>query len=174
MNKPQAYFISFRTYGSWLRGDERGWEDKRNNSYGTPHGQPDAGLAVRDAERLKHPAVVLNDEARLVVTRTIREVCAVRGWHLSAVNVLAQHAHTVVGADAPPETVLSTLKAWATRRLREAGLFDRETTVWSGHGSTRWLWTEEQVARACEYVLNEQDRCGVGGDGCAGAKKARR
>ena len=157
MNKPLAYFISFRTYGSWLRGDERGWQDRRNNKYGSPFGQPDESLAVRDAERLRHAPAVLSAEARDVVARTIREVCEFRAWDLVALSVLALHAHSVVGADASPERILSTLKAWATRRLREAGLLDKDTAVWSNHGSTRYLWKEEQVSRACEYVVNEQD-----------------
>ena len=157
MSKPLAYFISFRTYGTWLRGDERGWQDRRNNKYGSPFGQRDEGLAVRDSERLRHVPTVLTAEAREVVARTIREVCEFRAWELLALNVLSLHAHAVVDAEAPPEQVLSTLKAWATRRLREAGLFDKDTAVWSNHGSTRYLWQEEQVKRACEYALNEQD-----------------
>jgi len=33
---PLAYFISFRSYGTWLHGDERGSIDRFNNCYGEP------------------------------------------------------------------------------------------------------------------------------------------
>ncbi len=35
-NPPLAYFITFRTYGTWLPGDERGTVDVDNNAYGSP------------------------------------------------------------------------------------------------------------------------------------------
>jgi len=33
---PLAYLITFRPYGTWLHGDERGSVDKFNNQHGTP------------------------------------------------------------------------------------------------------------------------------------------
>jgi hypothetical protein len=33
---PLAYFISFRTYGTWLHGDERSSTDRFHNQYGSP------------------------------------------------------------------------------------------------------------------------------------------
>ncbi|MGQ0761444.1 MAG: hypothetical protein ACT4OT_05435 [Acidobacteriota bacterium] len=33
---PLAYLITFRCYGTWLHGDERGSVDRKQNVYGTP------------------------------------------------------------------------------------------------------------------------------------------
>jgi len=33
---PLAYFLSFRSYGTWLHGDKRGSVDRFHNKYGTP------------------------------------------------------------------------------------------------------------------------------------------
>jgi hypothetical protein len=33
---PLAYFFTFRAYGTWLHGDERGSVDRFHNQYGTP------------------------------------------------------------------------------------------------------------------------------------------
>jgi len=33
---PLAVFFTFRTYGTWLHGDERGSIDRNNNLYGVP------------------------------------------------------------------------------------------------------------------------------------------
>ncbi|MBI2767326.1 MAG: transposase [Chloroflexi bacterium] len=89
--------------------------------------------------------------------RTILEVCETRGWNLFAINVRTNHVHVVVTATAPPERVLNDFKAWCTRRLRECGLASPGVHIWSRHGSTRHLWTDEHVAVAKHYVLYEQD-----------------
>jgi hypothetical protein len=34
---PLAYFISFRSYGTWLHGDKRGAIDRVHNRYRTPY-----------------------------------------------------------------------------------------------------------------------------------------
>jgi hypothetical protein len=51
---------------------------------------------------------------------------------------------------------MTTLKAWSTRRLREAGLVDADAKLWSRHGSTRYLWTTADVETVCRYVTEEQ------------------
>ena len=52
---------------------------------------------------------------------------------------------------------MNSLKSWATRRLREAGLLNGETRPWGRHGSTHYLWTVKEVQRATLYVLEAQD-----------------
>jgi hypothetical protein len=56
---------------------------------------------------------------------------------------------------------MGTLKAWATRRLRDAGLEPRSGPVWARHGSTRYLWNERDIEAACWYVLHGQNKPGV-------------
>jgi predicted transcriptional regulator len=53
--------------------------------------------------------------------------------------------------------MLSTLKAFATRRLADEGFVERRERIWTRHGSTRYLWKEEEIERACDYVLYGQD-----------------
>jgi hypothetical protein len=36
-DSPLAYFISFRSYGTWLHGDKRGAIDRAHNRYRTPY-----------------------------------------------------------------------------------------------------------------------------------------
>ena len=156
MRTPKAYFITFRTYGSWLRGDRRGWTDRRNNVPDTPHLEPDDALAGKDLQRLKHPPVTLSSVARRVVEEAVRDECAHHGWPLLALNVLATHVHLVAESDRKPEYVMTTLKAAATGRMRAAGIFDPDTKVWARHGSTVYLWSEYSVADACDYVLFRQ------------------
>ena len=118
------------------------------------------GCTVKSGDRLivksKHEAIVLNLVQREVVELAIREVCEHRAYVLHAVNVLTNHVHSVVSAPDKPEHVVESFKAYATRRLREVNLLRRDVKPWARHGSTPYLWTEEAMRRAIEYVINGQ------------------
>ncbi len=151
-----GYFITFHTYGTWLHGHERGSVDPKHNRAGTPYVAPSPALMERDSGNLSHPAFTLGVEAREIVQTTIASVCDRRAWSVKALNVRTTHVHVVVSGTALPERIMNDLKAWSTRRLREAGLVAADERVWSRHGSTRWLNTSVSLARAIEYTLYEQ------------------
>ena len=82
------------------------------------------------------------------------ETCAIRNWHLHAINVRTNHAHAVIAAGGKkPEIVLNALKANATRQMRENGLWNYDYSPWAEKGSKRRLWNERSVANAIDYVL---------------------
>jgi len=153
---PLAYLISFRTYGTWLHGDNRGSMSRKQNKYGTPRIPPNPGLQRAEMKQLKHPPVKLDEWQRPVVEKAIREVCEHRGYWLRAINVRTNHVHTVVSAELKPEPILQAFQAYATRKLREKALLTRDIKPWARHGSTPYLWKERHVARAIEYVLYGQ------------------
>jgi len=62
----------------------------------------------------------------------------------------------VVTADCKPEKVLNDFKAYATRRLRYEKLASLEERIWSKHGSTRYVWKEEQLNEVVDYVVCRQ------------------
>lgn len=153
---PLGYFITIRTYGTWLPGDERGWVDKEHNIYGTPKLAPHAGIRTQALQRMRDHPYLLHAHSAALVEQTIREVCAHRGWYLWVVNARTNHVHTVLRAPVNAERIMNDFKTWATRRLREKGFAGHEQTVWSDHGSTPHLWTQAQLAGAIEYVRNWQ------------------
>ena len=150
--KPLAYFITFSTYGAWLHGDERGSSGRKRGGTHDEYLQPGRPLAGKELALLKQPPFQLEPEQREVVERTIREVAQYRGWDLQALAAKGMHVHCVVDADAPPEKVMNDFKAWATRRLREAGMVGPTRKVWARHGSTRYLWNLRAVDYARGYV----------------------
>jgi REP element-mobilizing transposase RayT len=155
--QPLAFLITFRCYGSWLHGDERGSVDRRHyHAFGAPAMPTNQKLCAEEAVNLKHSPVVLNRAQRQVVELAIREVCDHRRYFLHAVNVRTNHVHSVVAASQKPEHIMDSFKSYATRKLREAGLLGRNVKPWARHGSTPYLWTDEQVQRAIEYVINGQ------------------
>ncbi len=51
---------------------------------------------------------------------------------------------------------MSVFKAYASRCLNQAGLDKSDCKRWARHGSTRYLWKTENLARAIDYVVREQ------------------
>jgi REP element-mobilizing transposase RayT len=125
---------------------------KDHHTYGAPKIAPRIAFEESDKRSLKHQPVGLDARMRSAVDTAIREFAQYRKTALHSLNVRTNHAHVVLGACDRPEKLMTSLKAYATRRLRELGLVDPEERVWSRHGSTRWLWTEEHISQACEYV----------------------
>jgi REP element-mobilizing transposase RayT len=148
-----AYLITFRCYGTWLHGEERGSVDRRHyHRYGTPDMPPNEKILSAESRALTGKPMLLATRERRLVEIAIKEVCENREYSLYAVSVRTNHVHVVVGSGRRPELVMNAFKSYATRRLRQLHLLPHDVKLWSRHGSTRYLWTEEQVTKAIEYV----------------------
>ncbi len=156
MADPFAYFITFTTYGTWLHGRDSGSVDREHNLPNTPFLAPNAELEVTRKNAMRQQPYHLDEQRRTVVLRTILEATRHRCWKLWAVHVRTNHVHVVVTARDKPEKVMSDLKAWSSRRLREAFGESADRDRWTQHGSTRYLNTEAVVAAAIAYVVDEQ------------------
>ena len=66
---PLAYFVTVRTYGTWLHGDERGAVDREHNQFGAELVESDETKRKSEEGRLKHPPTVLTAEGAAVVER---------------------------------------------------------------------------------------------------------
>ena len=173
---PLAYLITFRCYGTWLHGDERGSIDRRHNQYGGDYIPDNRRWRSYNSRALKHAPVRLSPEQRKCVEYAIRETCLFRNWDLHAVNVRTNHAHSLITAyvvpnemsvpfavanglaeGLPPERILNALKANATRQMRQDGHWPHPHTPWADGGSRRYIWTEFQLEQAREYVISGQD-----------------
>lgn len=155
---PLGYFITFRTFGTWLPGDARLTVDDSHNVPGTPRIPENAGREAAARKRMRGVPVVLSGPQRSVVDRTIRAVCGHRAQSLHELNVRTTHVHAVVTASCTPEAILNCWKSWATRRMAEASLVERGGRVWARHGSTIYLWNKSQFEGACRYTRDEQDK----------------
>jgi REP element-mobilizing transposase RayT len=153
---PLAYFITFSTYGVWLHGRDVGSVDKKHNEVGTPFLPPDAEHEHSNRANMRDAPYVLDVDRRAVVLQTVLEVARHRRWTVWACHVRTTHVHVVVTANDKPEKVMADFKAYASRRLKERTGEPADRKRWTQHGSTRYLWHEEQVAAKVEYVLNGQ------------------
>ena len=155
---PIAYLITIRTYGTWLHGDERLSVDTHDgkNVYGTEKVDSNPRLRAIMKENLLHQSVTFDDHMRNAVHAAVTEVCAYRKYDLFALNVRSNHAHVVVAAKKKPEIVADEFKKYSTRELREENLIDSDVRPWSRGRSRRYLWKDEDVAKAIDYVLYSQ------------------
>lgn len=155
-SSPVGYLVTFRCYGTWLHGDERGSFDRYHRVYGT-RGLPASALRQQhDRELLKQPPVKFGFRQRQIVASAIRETCSIRKWQLWTVNVRTNHVHVVVSATKKPEAVVSALKANATRAMKEAGIWTSELSPWSSGGSRKYLWDDKELTDAIAYVECDQ------------------
>ncbi len=157
MAVPLAYLLTWTTHGTWLHGDRRGSADHTGaHQHGRPYipHQPNR-VAFERAEMVADP-VLLDQPRRTIVEQTICDHLDFRKWQLLALHVRTNHIHLVAAAPVPPEKIMDQCKAWCTRRLREADLASQHAKVWTRHGSTRYLFTQDAVNRAIHYVLHEQ------------------
>ncbi len=150
MPAPLAYFLSWTTKGSWLHGDPRGFVYE-----GIPGIQePDPETYYRALIALSDDEIVLDPSQRDIVTQTIRDHCAIRGWVLHAISARTNHIHLVVTANnIKPEDVMEQFKSWCSRRLNERA--GRKRKWWTPHGSTKWINDEEYFHNAINYVNNQ-------------------
>ncbi len=159
MDAPQAYFLTIRTYGTWLHGDQRGSVDTAHNIFGTPLIDPDGERSAIVAHAMRFPALLFDSPMRRVVDDTLVDTCRFHNWLMIERAVRTNHVHLVVeNAGVEPERMLQRLKSRATRALREQRLVPADQPVWvNGPGSRRSLWTESDVADAATYVRDYQD-----------------
>lgn len=151
---PLHYLLTFRTYGTWLPGDARGWH--RRGDHGE-HRPPSFPLADWAARRMKFRPVWFSERERCIVYDAIVATCAWRAYELHAHTVQRNHVHAVVSTRVAPSFVLGDLKRYATRALRTHGLRVGRL-VWATHGSTRFLPDDRAVHRAVRYVLDDHHR----------------
>jgi REP element-mobilizing transposase RayT len=150
------YFITFACYGARLHGDEAGSVDRRHNLFGGRLLEPDSQRVMAERRAMLQEPYVLDQTGRAVVLAAIQRHCAHRGWKLLAAHVRSNHVHAVVEAEARPERIMNEFKSYASRELNRLESDRPDRKRWARHGSTRWLWKDEDVRHAVGYVIDEQ------------------
>jgi REP element-mobilizing transposase RayT len=160
------WLLTWRTYGTWLPGDERGFVDPVldeqghrviHNIPGTPLDAANPHLHDYSRAIMKGPAVYLNRDQAAVLLEQFQETARYRNWQLLAVAILPNHVHLIVGVneDPDPSTLLRDFKSYGSRRLNQRWPVPTSKTWWAESGSRRILKTEEHRIQAVQYVLQQ-------------------
>ena len=150
------YFITFACYGAHLHGDESGSVDHSHNLVGSPLLEPNPQRVILERRSMRQDPYLLDPEGRTVVLAGLRRHCALRGWNLLAAHVRSNHVHAIVEAEIRPERIMNEFKSYASRELNCLGSDSPNRRRWARHGSTRWLWKDQDVRKAIQYIVEEQ------------------
>ena len=152
-----AFFSTWTTHGTWLRGDKRGWYE------------PGRGLRLedrlkerKDLIRTSRSSILLNHDQRLLVEKTIRDHCEFRRWTLHAVNCRSNHVHALVTAPGRKiETPRQQFKACCTRKLmereRSLGITSIRDEWWTERGWDEHVGDETGLVSVMSYIRERQD-----------------
>lgn len=150
----QAIMFTITTYGTWLRGDMRGWVD---DGITFP---PDPVLEQFDAMRMRHPAFKFSREVRLSVGEAIGAALTTRlQLTVYALCVQSWHSHFVTGACA--HDVAKIVKCakdaarWCLRINRP---------IWAEGYDKRFCFDHQSVANRIAYVERHNLQDGLSGN----------
>jgi REP element-mobilizing transposase RayT len=152
---PISYLITWACYGAWLPG-QNGAIPRTQNGFGTWLPEPDLIKEHQSRSRMTQPAYLLDETRRPVIMQSLQAVCRHRGYELRAAHVRTNHVHVVCEAMGRPEAVMNAMKSYGSRALNERALDDPNRRRWARHGSTRWLWTRDDLWAAVQYVVRGQ------------------
>ncbi len=166
------WLITWTTYGTWLPGDQRGFVSfvRDNDGAQIIHNEPKTAYdhdnpALKNTmqSRMKGKAIWLSQDQAVVVMNQIQETTQFREWQLSAVAVMSNHVHLVVGVpgDPEPESILHSYKSYASRALNKEWKKPINGSWWTKSGSTRKLPDNIAVKNAVEYVFNQDHTLAV-------------
>ena len=152
---PSAYLITFATYGTWVHGRNSGSVDREHNTIGTPFVPSDAELRTLAMNLLSESPYLLSLAAGTAAVGAVNGVCRHRGWTAHAIHARTNHIHIVAAGNADPNKMMSDFKAYATRKLKA---ITPRRHFWTTGGSTIFLWDDDAVTGAVDYVLRRQGR----------------
>jgi REP element-mobilizing transposase RayT len=150
------YFITFACYGTRIHGDESGTVDRKHNTFGHPSVETSSKRAETERGLMDYVPYSLDEDSRACVLDAIREVCGQLNWILLAAHVQLTHVHAIMDAEVQPEQIMNAFKRYASRKLNLLSHEKRQQKRWARHGSTRWLWKDEDVRQAIQYVVHQQ------------------
>lgn len=156
------WLLTWRTYGTWLPGDERGFISKHHISgeaviHNVPGKRMDGRMELLNAHAaslLKCAPVTLTSEQATVLQEQFEETVLHRRWRIHAGAVLVNHVHLAISAPdiVKPDRVLQDLKAYGSRALNARW---RSAKWWATGGSRRHV-VEENLPAAIDYVLQQE------------------
>ncbi len=140
MTQPLAIMFTLTTYGTWLRGDRRGWVD---DAIVFP---PDPELEARDQQRMKHPPLLFDRDQLIDIGWMIgRSLQARLEAVIHAMTVQVWHVHIVT--------------AWLSEEFGEQAKCMKDAVRW-GLRPGRPIWSVGYDKRFCFDPASVHSRIG--------------
>jgi hypothetical protein len=142
MNETLAIMLTTTTYGTWLRGDARGWVEDGITYPADPH------LEAADRRRMRYEPFRFRTEELLQVGQWLGESLRTRlRQRILAITVQTWHLHVIVAATAEPVSrVMKCIKDAVRWNLRA------DRPIWTDGYDKRFCFDEESLRARVEYV----------------------
>lgn len=151
MGNTLATMLTMTTYGTWLRGDKRGWVDDGKILPADPE------LEAQDRARMKHPVYVFPRDRLLEIGAFIGESLTSRlEVAIHSLHVGTWHAHIVIGAtDHHIGDVAKCAKDAVRYGLRPG------RPIWTVDYDKRYCFDERAVIARIRYVQRHNESHGL-------------
>ncbi len=158
------YHVTGGTYGTWLRGDPRGWRDRKHRKHvegdykdSPPPGEHDALLEhVRSSMRF--PPVELTPGQREIAGRAMVEKLAQLECEPISFSLDAIHYHILVRfSQGSARVLVGRAKLHAYHEVRSSG---RDERIWAKRCRVQPIAGRDHQVRAYGYIL-EHRRAGA-------------
>jgi hypothetical protein len=150
MSRTMAIMITATTYGTWLRGDERGWVDDGRTL------PPDPELESRDRNRAKLDAYYFPDHRLLEIGTMIgASLISRKQSKILALHVGRWHVHFLVAASRHP---VADIVKCAKDAVRYGLRLDR--AIWTKGYDKRFCFDDESVAVRARYIERHNEQHG--------------
>jgi hypothetical protein len=145
--------LTFTTYGTWLRGDARGWV-----ADGLVY-PPEPRLEDMDRQRLRYPPFRFSPEQRHQAGNAIGRTVAAMGGSVYALTVGSWHAHVVVG-------YVNVPLAEIVKLVKEGVRIDMgyRRAIWSDGYDKRFCFDRRSLLARVEYVRRHNLQDGLPGE----------
>jgi hypothetical protein len=154
------YHVVSHVYGSWLRGDPRGWRvvNHREHIDGDYKNPPPAGKYERVYRRsisiMKRDAVLIAPDLRQVVVSSVAEKLSALGIEVLIASVDAKHLHLLARfRDHEPEIWLGRAKKHASHALRQAALRTQDGGLWARRSRAEPIRDRAHQLNVFRYIL---------------------
>jgi hypothetical protein len=150
MPRTQAIFFTWTTYGTWLRGDIRGWVD---DGVLLP---PDPCIEAADRARMKHTVFTFHPDQLLSVGQAMGDSLRSRmNLRILALTIQTRHVHLIVGATSRS---LSDIVKCAKDAVRWHLRLDRP--LWTVKFDKRFCFSPWSTRGRVDYVERHNLRIG--------------
>ena len=152
------YHIEGHTYGTWLRGDPRGWRARyhREHIEGDYRNPPSPGtydkILQHSKNLMKQPPVYLNKTQRRIVGQCVVEMLSMQDVQVLALSMDAVHLHVLAKfLDSNVRPIVGRAKKHAYHTLHGQG---GPPSLWATRHYVKPIADREHQVRSYEYILD--------------------
>jgi hypothetical protein len=155
------YHCTVHTYGSWLRGDPRGWRSRHHREHvigdykhPPPEGMYDK-LYERSKKLMRRDPVRLEKAMRRLVLRWITERLNIDGVPWVVGSLGAKHLHVLAKfVDHHPRHWMGLAKKHASHRCRERGIAKPGGGLWGKRSRAEPVSGRPHQLRVVKYIMD--------------------